>query len=181
MGKPNPSAQAVQAEENKGKADIGKILSELGSSPQGLTSAEAAARLQKFGRNELVTKEKSNLEKFLAYFWNPIAWMIEAAAILSLLMGHWADLSIILLLLFYNAISGFWEERKASDALAALKAGLAPKANARRDGEFRVIDAAEVVPGDVLRIKLGEVVPADVRFIEGDFISIDQAALTGES
>ena len=181
MNTPNPSAQAAQATENNGKADVGKIFSELGSSPQGLTSAEAATRLQKFGRNELVTKEKSNLEKFLAYFWNPIAWMIEAAAILSLLMGHWADLSIILLLLFYNAISGFWEERKASDALAALKAGLAPKANARRDGEFRVIDAAEVVPGDVLRIKLGEVVPADVRFIEGDFISIDQAALTGES
>ena len=83
MNTPNPSAQAAQATENNGMADVGKILSELGSSPQGLTSAEAATRLQKFGRNELVTKEKSNLEKFLAYFWNPIAWMIEAAAILA--------------------------------------------------------------------------------------------------
>jgi H+-transporting ATPase len=121
------------------------------------------------------------LEKFLRFFWGPIAWMIEAAALLSLLMGHWADLTIILVLLFYNAISGFWQERKASDALAALKAGMAPKATALRDGQFAAIDAAEVVPGDVVRIKLGEVVPADVRFIDGDYISIDQAALTGES
>ncbi len=151
------------------------------ASPKGLTSAEAKARIDKYGRNELVAKETSDLEKFLLFFWGPIAWMIEAAAILSLLMGHWADLTIILVLLFYNAISGFWQERKASDALAALKAGMAPKATALRDGEFAAIDAAEVVPGDVLRIKLGEVVPADVRFIDGDYISIDQAALTGES
>ena len=126
-------------------------------------------------------KEASDLEKFLRFFWGPIAWMIEAAAVLSLLMGHWADLTIILVLLLYNAISGFWQERKASDALAALKAGLAPKAAALRDGKFLSIDAAEVVPGDVVRIKLGEVVPADVRFIDGEYISIDQAALTGES
>ena len=106
--------------------------------------------------------------------------MIEAAALLSLLMGHWADLTIIMVLLLYNAISGFWQERKASDALAALKAGLAPKATALRDGAFAAIDA-EVVPGDVLRVKLGEVVPADVRFIDGEYISIDQAALTGKS
>jgi H+-transporting ATPase len=84
-------------------------------------------------------------------------------------------------LLFYNAISGFLQEHKASDALAALKAGMAPKATALRDLEFSTIHAAEVVPGDVLRIKLGEVVPADVRFIEGHYISIDESALSGES
>ncbi len=132
-------------------------------------------------RNELVDKEAGNLEKFLLFFWGPIAWMIEAAALLSLLMGHWADLTIIMVLLIYNAVSGFWQERRASDALAALKAGLAPRATALRDGQFAAIDAAEVVPGDVLRIKLGEVVPADVRFIDGEYISIDQTALTGES
>ena len=107
--------------------------------------------------------------------------MIEAAAGLSALIGHWSDFSIIMVLLIYNAISGFWQERKAADALAALKAGMAPKARALRDGQFSPIDATEVVPGDVVRIKLGEVVPADVRFIDGDYISIDQAALTGES
>jgi H+-transporting ATPase len=163
------------------KTDLENVYGQLSTSPKGLTSTEAGARLTKFGRNELVEKEVSDLEKFLRFFWGPIAWMIEAAALLSLLMGHWADLTIILVLLFYNAISGFWQERKASDALAALKAGMAPKATALRDGEFSTIDAAEVVPGDVIRIKLGEVVPADVRFIDGEYISIDQAALTGES
>ncbi len=163
------------------KADLDTVYAKLGTSNEGLTSTEANERIGKYGRNELVDREASDLEKFLRFFWGPIAWMIEAAALLSLLMGHWADLTIILVLLLYNAISGFWQERKASDALAALKAGLAPKATALRDGTFTTVDAAEVVPGDIVRIKLGEVVPADVRFIDGEYISIDQAALTGES
>jgi len=163
------------------KASIEAVYATLGTSSEGLTSSEAQQRLEQYGPNELVEEEVSDLEKFLRFFWGPIAWMIEAAAVLSLLMGHWADLTIILVLLFYNAISGFLQERKASDALAALKAGMAPKATALRDGEFSSIDAAGVVPGDVVRIKLGEVVPADVRFIDGEYISIDQAALTGES
>jgi H+-transporting ATPase len=163
------------------KASLDTVYASLSTSPKGLTSADAKQRIDQYGRNELVEEEISDLQKFLRFFTGPIAYMIEAAALLSLLMGHWADLTIILVLLFYNAISGFWQERKASDALAALKAGMAPKATALRDGDFRTIDAAEVVPGDVLRIKLGEVVPADVRFIDGDYISIDQAALTGES
>ncbi len=162
-------------------AELDAVYHQLATSPKGLTTAQAQQRIEKYGRNELVDKEASDLEKFLRFFWGPIAWMIEAAAVLSLLMGHWSDLAIILVLLFYNAISGFWQERKASDALAALKAGLAPKATALRDGKFTSMGADEVVPGDVLRIKLGEVVPADVRFIDGDYISIDQAALTGES
>jgi H+-transporting ATPase len=176
-----PTAQPSAAPNDLEKADLAAVYTALGTSPQGLSAAEASSRLRQYGRNELADKEISNLQRFLRFFWGPIAWMIEAAAFLSLLMGHWADLTIILVLLFYNAISGFWQERKASDALAALKAGLAPKATALRDGHFTAIDAAEVVPGDVLRIKLGEVVPADVRFIDGDYISIDQAALTGES
>jgi len=180
MEKQTTSGSPGDAEDLE-KASLDTVYEKLGTSLKGLTSAEAKARIDKYGRNELVDKEASDLEKFLAFFWGPIAWMIEAAALLSLLMGHWADLSIIMVLLIYNAVSGFWQERKASDALAALKAGLAPKATALRDGEFVGIDAAEVVPGDVLRIKLGEVVPADVRFIDGDYISIDQAALTGES
>lgn len=163
------------------KADLAVVYQSLATSPQGLTSADAEERIEQYGRNELVDQEVSKLMKFLAFFWGPIAWMIEAAALLSLLMQHWADFSIIMVLLIYNAASGFWQELKASDALAALKAGLAPKATVLRDGEFISIDAAEVVPGDVLRIKLGEIVPADVRFIDGEYISIDQAALTGES
>ena len=160
---------------------LDEVYKKLETSPQGLSATEAENRLTQYGRNELEDKQVSNLQKFLRYFWGPIPFMIEAAAALSAMIGHWSDFSIIMVLLIYNAVSGFWQERKAADALAALKAGMAPKARVLRDGQFSPIDAAEVVPGDVLRIKLGEVVPADVRFIDGDYISIDQAALTGES
>jgi H+-transporting ATPase len=176
-----PTTGSPQGAADLEKATLDTVYQDLETSADGLTRADAKARLEKYGRNELVDKEVSDLQKFLRFFWGPIAWMIEAAALLSLLMGHWPDLAIIMVLLLYNAISGFWQERKASNALAALKAGLAPKATALRNGQFSSIDAAEVVPGDVVRIKLGEVVPADVRFIDGDYISIDQAALTGES
>ena len=112
----SPSAAGDDLE----KAGLETVYQKLSTSTRGLSSAEAKQRLDQYGRNELVEKEASDLEKFLRFFWGPIAWMIEAAALLSFLMGHWADLTIILVLLFYNAISGFWQERKASDALAAL-------------------------------------------------------------
>jgi len=163
------------------KADLDTVYTALKTSAKGLTQAEAAARLQRYGRNAIAEKEESALRKFLLFFWGPIPWMIEAAALLSALIGHWADFAIITVLLLYNAVAGFWQERKASNALAALKAGMAPKAEVLRDGDFTTVDAAEVVPGDILRIKLGQIVPADVRFVGGDTISIDQAALTGES
>jgi H+-transporting ATPase len=163
------------------RASLDAVYQKLGTSPRGLTSEDAQARIAKYGHNELEAKQESDLQKFLRYFWGPIPWMIEIAAALSALIGHWEDFAIIATLLLYNAVSGFWQERKAADALAALKAGMAPKARALRDGQLVSIDAAEVVPGDVLRIELGEVVPADVRFVEGEYVSIDQSALTGES
>ncbi len=163
------------------KISLDEVYKRLNVSVKGLSSGEAAQRILQYGKNELIDKEESNLKRFLKFFWGPIAWMIEAAAILSLVMEHWSDLIIISVLLFYNAISGFWQERKASNALAALKAGLAPKANALRDGNFSQIDAADLVPGDIIKLKIGEVVPADVRFVDGEYISIDQSALTGES
>ncbi len=107
--------------------------------------------------------------------------MIEVAAVLSLLVRHWIDFAIILVLLLYNAGIGFWQERKAANALSALKKGLAPKAHVKRDGTWSTIDAVDLVPGDIVRLRLGEIVPADVTLVEGDYISIDQAALTGES
>ncbi len=163
------------------RADLPSVFDQLGSSKQGLSSTEAELRLKKFGRNELAEAQISDLQRILRYFWGPIPWMIEIAALLSALIGHWSDFCIIMVLLIYNAASGYWQERKAADALAALKAGMAPKALALRDGAFLQVDAATLVPGDVVRVKLGDVVPADVRFFDGDYISIDQAALTGES
>lgn len=161
--------------------DLAAVFETLGSDENGLASVDIDARLKQYGRNELAEKHIGNLQRLFGYFWGPIPWMIEVAAILSAAIGHWSDFFIIMVLLIYNAVSGFWQERKAADALEALKAGMAPKATALRDGAFAQIDAATVVPGDVIRIKLGDVVPADVRFIGGSYISIDQAALTGES
>lgn len=163
------------------QADLASVFDQLGSSKQGLTTAEAEERLDKYGRNELADAQVSNLQRLFRYFWGPIPWMIEIAALLSALIGHWSDFTIIMVLLIYNAASGFWQERRAADALAALKAGMAPNALALRDGTFSQVDVATLVPGDLVRVKLGDVVPADVRFLEGDYISIDQAALTGES
>ncbi|MCG7521805.1 plasma-membrane proton-efflux P-type ATPase [Ruegeria sp. Ofav3-42] len=173
--------KSQNAKPNLEKADLASVLSDLDTSNDGLASKEAHTRLEKYGRNELADKKISNFERLFKYLWGPIPWMIEIAAILSALIGHWSDFCIILVLLIYNAVSGFWQERKAADALAALKAGMAPKAVVKRDGKFAQIDASEIVPGDIVRIKLGDVVPADVRFTDGEYASIDQAALTGES
>ncbi len=157
------------------------LLDELGSGPDGLTDAEAKERLTKYGPNALEERKESPLLKFLGYFWGPIPWMIEVAAVLSAVVGHWVDLIIILVLLVFNAVVGFWQEHQAANAVEALKRQLALKARVKRDGKWREIDAAQLVPGDVVRLRLGDIIPADVKLIEGDYLSVDQSALTGES
>ena len=153
----------------------------LGSSPAGLSQAEAQKRLTQYGPNEIEEKKANAFLKFLSYFWGPIPWMIEAAVILSAVARHWPDFAIILLLLLANAVVGFWEEHQAGNAIAALKAKLAIKARVKRDGKWVTPAARELVPGDVIRVRLGEIVPADARLLEGDPIEVDQSALTGES
>ena len=107
--------------------------------------------------------------------------MIEAAVILSGIVRHWLDFFIILLLLVSNAVVGFWEEHQAGNAIAALKAKLAINAKVKRDGKWITPAARELVPGDVIRVRLGDIVPADARLLEGDPVEVDQSALTGES
>jgi H+-transporting ATPase len=153
----------------------------LGSSPNGLAQAEAAKRLTQYGPNEIEETRTNPLLKFLSYFWGPIPWMIEAAVILSAVVRHWPDFGIIFLLLLANAVVGFWEEREAGNAIAALKAKLAIKARVQRDGKWVNPPARELVPGDVIRMRLGDIVPADARLLDGDSIEVDQSALTGES
>ncbi|MEZ4334102.1 MAG: plasma-membrane proton-efflux P-type ATPase [Myxococcota bacterium] len=148
---------------------------------QGLSTVEAARRLEQNGPNELEEEERSGLLTFLGYFWGPIPWMIEAAVLLSLLVRDWADFGIICALLVSNAIVGFWEEYQAGNAIAALAARLALEARVERDGQWRTVPARELVPGDWIRIRLGEIVPADARLGDGDPIEVDQSALTGES
>jgi H+-transporting ATPase len=157
------------------------VLKKLGSSADGLTQAEAEKRLAQYGTNEIVEKKPNELLKFLSYFWGPIPWMIELAVILSGLVRHWLDFFVILFLLFSNAVVGFWEEHQAGNAIEALKARLAIKAKVKRDGKWTDPKASVLVPGDVVRLRLGGIVPADCRLLDGDSVQVDQSALTGES
>ena len=169
------------AKDNLQTLPLPEVEKKLGSSPEGLTQAEAQKRLTQYGPNEIAEKKTNELLKFLSYFWGPIPWMIEAAVILSAAARHWPDFGIILVLLFANAVVGFWEEHEAGNAIAALKATLAIKARVKRDGKWVDPAARELVPGDAIRLRLGDIVPADARLLDGDEISVDQSALTGES
>lgn len=148
---------------------------------RGLTEAEAAKRLAQYGQNGLAEHDVSVVERLAHFFWGPIPWMIEVAAVLSAVLGHWADLAIILAMLFINAGVGFWQEFKADNAITLLKRRLALKARVRRDGVWKDIEARLLVPGDVVHVKLGNIVPADLKLTDGAYLSVDQAALTGES
>ena len=158
-----------------------EVEKKLGSSPDGLSQAEAQKRLTQYGPNEIEEKKTNPILKFLSYFWGPIPWMIEVAVILSGVVRHWPDFGIILLLLLANAVVGFWEERQAGNAIEALKATLAIKARVKRDGKWTTPEARELVPGDVIRMRLGDIVPADARLLDGDPVEVDQSTLTGES
>jgi H+-transporting ATPase len=158
-----------------------EVQEKLGSSENGLTQAEAVKRLAQYGPNELKEKKTNALLKFLEYFWGPIPWMIEGAVILSAIVRHWLDFGIIAVLLCSNAIVGFWEEHQAGDAIAALKAKLAVNARAKRDGKWGTPKVSDLVPGDVIRLRLGDIVPADARLLAGEPLQVDQSALTGES
>jgi H+-transporting ATPase len=160
---------------------MAEVEKKLSSSPDGLTQAEAEKRLTQYGPNEIEEKKTNLLLKFLSYFWGPIPWMIEAAVILSGVVGHWPDFFIILVLLVSNAGVGFWEEKEAGNAIEALKAKLAIKARVKRDGKWVNPAARDLVPGDVIRLRLGDIVPADARLLDGDELEVDQSALTGES
>jgi H+-transporting ATPase len=184
--KPKTKPKTKPGSEPKAKSDLQSMPMEelqkkLGSSPEGLTQAEAAKRLVQYGPNEIEEKKDNPFLKFLTYLWGPIPWMIEAAVVLSALAQHWPDFGIILVLLLANAVVGFWEEHQAGNAIAALKAKLAVEARVRRDGKWVTPPARELVPGDVIRVRLGDIVPADARLLDGDSIEVDQSALTGES
>ena len=158
-----------------------ELWKRLDSSPEGLSAEEARRRLERFGYNELPEEKVNPLLKFLSYLWGPIPWMIEIAIILSAVVHHWADFYIILVLLITNAVVGFWEEYQAAGAIAALKAQLALRARVRRGGAWTVLASRELVPGDLVRLRIGDIVPADARLLQGDPIEVDQSALTGES
>ena len=147
----------------------------------GLSQAEIQARVQEYGFNDIPEEKKHPLLRFLRYFWGPIPWMIEVAALLSAIIQHWEDFGIIFLMLVINAVVGFFQERKAENAIELLKQRLAPNARVLRDGVWSEIPARGLVPGDIVHIRLGDIVPADVRLTHGKYLLLDESALTGES
>ncbi len=175
------AGEKFAAKDDAQSSSLSDLLSKLGSGSDGLTEPEAKQRLGRYGYNEIPEKKTNTFFKFLTYFWGPIPWMIEVAAILSALVRHWPDFFIILVLLLANAVVGFWEEYQAGNAIAALKAKLAIQARVRRQGKWATLPARELVPGDIIRLRIGDIVPADACLMEGDPVEVDQSALTGES
>ncbi len=148
----------------------------------GLSAEEVTARQQQYGLNRIETKEVGWFIRLMRRFWGPIPWMIEVAAILSASVQRWIDFTIIIMMLLVNTIVDFYQESKALSAIAVLKQKLALLALVKRDGEWQQLDAVELVPGDIIKLKIGDIIPADVKLVGGtDFIQIDQSALTGES
>jgi H+-transporting ATPase len=147
----------------------------------GLTTNEAQKRLKQYGPNVIEEKHVGFLRRLSTFFWGPIPWMIEIAAILSAAVRHWEDFVIILAMLLINAGVGFWEEFKADNAIQALKQHLALRARVLRDGLWQELPARDLVPGDVIELRLGNIVPADCRLLQPGYLSTDESALTGES
>ncbi|KAK6912371.1 hypothetical protein RJ641_021972, partial [Dillenia turbinata] len=167
---------------------IEEVFESLKCTKEGLTSEEGANRLQLFGPNKLEEKKESKILKFLGFMWNPLSWVMEAAAVMAIALANgdgrppdWQDFVGIIVLLLINSTISFIEENNAGNAAAALMAGLAPKTKVLRDGRWTEQDASILVPGDIISIKLGDIIPADARLLEGDPLKVDQSALTGES
>jgi H+-transporting ATPase len=156
-------------------------LDKLSTSGKGLTREEVEKRLDEYGYNEITEKKVNPVVKFFGYFWGPIPWMIEIAAAISALIHHWADFWIIAVLLLVNAGVGFWQEHKAENAIELLKKRLSLNAKVLRDGTWQVVPSRELVPGDIARVRLGDIVPADIKLISGDYVQVDESTLTGES
>jgi H+-transporting ATPase len=170
----------LSTDEIKNKSDH-DLYNELNSSENGLESSEASERLKQYGSNEIIEKKHNPLIKFLRNFWGPIPWMIEIAAVLSAIIQRWEDFWIIITLLLLNAVVSFWQEHKADNAIELLKKKLALNARVFRDKVWKQIKANELVPGDIIRVRLGDVIPADIKLVSGDYLQIDESALTGES
>ncbi len=151
------------------------------SPEQGLSKNEAQARLETFGPNEIIEKEEPLWHRIFRRFWGPIPWMIEIAALLSAIVQKWEDFVVILIMLLINVVLDFFQEHRALNALKVLKQQVSLEVRALRDGQYCALPAKELVPGDIIRIRIGDVVPADVQLLNGDFLSIDESSLTGES
>ncbi len=168
--------------ENFEELSIDKTLEKLAVNPEkGLNQQEVDKRKQKFGANTIEEKKENPILKFLSHFWGPIPWMIEVAVVLSAIAQRWEDFAVIFIMLLINGGVSYWHENKASNAIAALKEKLAPESTVIRNGKKKTINADELVPGDIVWVKMGNIIPADAKLLNNESISADESALTGES
>jgi len=180
--------EAMGRRMSTGSESTAEIEDNIGNSPpddfvynhEGLTSEEAAKRLEQYGKNELPEKSDPKWLVFLRQFWAPMPIMIWLAIIIEAGIQNWLDMGILLFIQFTNASISFYEINKAGNAVAALKSSLKPSATCKRDGKWAVIDATLLVPGDTVLLGSGSAIPADCR-VNNSEIDVDQAALTGES
>ena len=180
-----PAKQSTSKAISKAKGAVSKPAKSDNStakntSQSGLTSDEASRLLEKNGPNAMPDTNINPLRSALEKFWAPVPWMLEAAIVLELVLGKYVEAAIIGALLVFNAALGLFQESRAQATLTALKSRLALNASVRRDGVWKIILAAELVPGDVVKLSLGSVVAADVHITGGEVL-LDQSMLTGES
>jgi H+-transporting ATPase len=177
------------AEAKKGKetkidyqnCEIDKLIEYLRADvTNGLSAAEIKNRLNDYGYNEVPEKKANPYISFAKKFWGPTAWILESVIVLSLILGNYPDVYIIIALLLLNTVLGFFQEQKASDAVETLKQKLRVNARTMHDGKWQLIPARELVPGDIIRVRCGDFVPADVKLLSGQ-LEVDQSTLTGES
>ncbi len=161
---------------------VAETLQGLGSQPAGLSGGEARQRLERVGPNRLPAPPREGLfKRFFKHFHDLLIYILIAAAGITALLGHWVDTGVILAVVTINAIIGFIQEGKAEQALEGIRKMLSPHAHARRDDAWVEIRAEDLVPGDIVRLRSGDRVPADVRLIEATNLRIEESALTGES
>ena len=162
-------------------ASVPDTLASLKVNPDtGLARAEVDVRRKENGYNEVAEKKGHPVLKFLRKFWGISAWMLELIMVLSAVLGKYSDLAVVGALLVINAVLSFMQERRAAGVVEALRKRLQVNARVRRDSSWQVIPARELVPGDIVRVRPGDIIPADVKLLTGA-LSVDQSALTGES
>ena len=158
-------------------ASVPDTLAALHVNPDiGLTHAEVDVRRKEHGYNEVAEKKRHPVLKFLGKFWGISAWMLELIMVMSAALGNYSDLAVVGALLVVNAVLGFTQEHRAAGVVEALRRRLQVSARVRRDSSWEVIPARELVPGDVVRLRSGDIIPADVKLLTGA-LSVDQSAL----
>src|ERR1019366_8191771 len=175
------TAQKSDITSDIASASIPGTLAALSVSPEtGLTHAEVNTRRKEHGYNEVAEQKSHPVRKFLGKFWGVSAWMLELIMVLSAVLGKYSDLVVVSALLVINAVLSFMQERRAAGVVEALRRRLKVSARVLRDSTWRLVPARELVPGDIVRVRSGDIIPADVKLLTGA-LTVDQSALTGES